>query len=126
MARPCGAIASAGPSAARSTASACASSARATSGRGRPRPRGSFASRCARDADGGARGSLMAPVRERSRARAEQVLDREYDTLRADTLRGLRGKLAASGGASFDDTDLEAFYNQAWHGLYLRLAEGED
>ena len=67
----------------------------------------------------------MAIVRERSRARAEQVLDREYDQLRAGTLRALRGKLAAS-GANFDDTDLEAFYNQAWHGLYLRLAGGDE
>jgi DNA-directed RNA polymerase specialized sigma24 family protein len=67
----------------------------------------------------------MATVRERRRARAEQVLDREYDELRSGTIRALRAKLGAS-GASFDETDLEAFYNQAWHGLYLRLAEGED
>ena len=67
----------------------------------------------------------MGAVREISRDRAEQVLGREYDELRAGTLRALRGKLATQ-GMRFDETDLEAFYNQAWHGLYLRLAEGEE
>ncbi len=66
----------------------------------------------------------MALVRERAREQAEQVLSREYEELRSGTIRALRGKLATSGG-SFDDRDLDAFYNQAWHGLYLRLAEGE-
>ena len=58
----------------------------------------------------------MAAVREISRDRAEQVLGREYDELRAGTLRALRGKLATR-GMRFDETDLDAFYNQAWHGL---------
>ncbi len=66
----------------------------------------------------------MALVRERSRQRAEQVLGREYDELRPGTMTALRSRLAAR-GLRFDDTDLDAFYNQAWHGLYLRLVEGE-
>ena len=43
------------------------------------------------------------------------------------TIRGVRSRLAAAlrrAGRQFDDLDLDAFYNQAWHGLYLRLAAG--
>lgn len=65
------------------------------------------------------------PLLERGRReRAESVIEREYDELRRPTLTALRSKLGAR-GIRFDDSDLEAFYNQAWHGLYLRLAEGE-
>jgi DNA-directed RNA polymerase specialized sigma24 family protein len=67
----------------------------------------------------------MGPILERSRERAEQVLSSEYAELRHSTLYAVRGKLAAR-GVRFDRTDLEAFYNQAWHGLYLKLAEGEE
>ncbi len=61
----------------------------------------------------------------RRRERAEHVLDREYDQLRRPTMTALRTKLGTR-NVSFDDVDLEAFYNQAWHGLYLRLAEGDE
>lgn len=66
----------------------------------------------------------MNPLAERRRARAEHVLASEYDDLRAGALNALRGKLAAR-RVRFAETDLDAFYNQAWHGLYLRLADGE-
>ena len=66
----------------------------------------------------------MPAVEERTRAQAERTLDREYAALRPETLRALRTKLALR-GLTFDETDLEAFYNQAWHGLYVRLADGE-
>ena len=66
----------------------------------------------------------MAVLTGRRRPTAENVLDREYAELRAPTLAALRTKLGGS-GLRFDDVDLEAFYNQAWHGLYLRLAEDE-
>jgi DNA-directed RNA polymerase specialized sigma24 family protein len=59
------------------------------------------------------------------RDRAEVVLDREYEDLRRPTLAALRTKLGTR-NIHFDDVDLEAFYNQAWHGLYLRLAEGDE
>ena len=61
----------------------------------------------------------------RSQARAERVVQREYAELRAPTLRALRSRLAGQ-SISFDDADLDAFYNQAWHGLYEQLARGEE
>ncbi|WP_028057772.1 sigma-70 family RNA polymerase sigma factor [Candidatus Solirubrobacter pratensis] len=55
---------------------------------------------------------------------ADSVLARDYERLKPDILRTVRGKLASS-GVRFDDADLDAFYNQAWHGVYAKLAEGE-
>ena len=68
-------------------------------------------------------------VLDRHRERAERVLEREYPKLRKTTIRGVRSRLAVrfvAAGRQFDDLDLDAFYNQAWHGLYLRLAQGEE
>ena len=67
----------------------------------------------------------MALLAGRRRETAEHVLDREYDELRRPTMTALRTKLGTR-NISFDDVDLDAFYNQAWHGLYLRLAEGDE
>lgn len=61
----------------------------------------------------------------RSESRAERLVQREYDELRAPTLRALRSRLAGQ-GITFDDADLDAFYNQAWHGLYEQLVRGEE
>jgi DNA-directed RNA polymerase specialized sigma24 family protein len=55
---------------------------------------------------------------------ADSVLARDYERLKPDILRTVRGKLASS-GVRFDDADLDAFYNQAWHGVHTKLAEGE-
>jgi DNA-directed RNA polymerase specialized sigma24 family protein len=55
---------------------------------------------------------------------ADTVLARDYERLKPDILRTVRGKLASS-GVRFDDADLDAFYNQAWHGVHAKLAEGE-
>ena len=55
---------------------------------------------------------------------ADTVLARDYERLKPDILRTVRGKLAAS-GVRFDDSDLDGFYNQAWHGVHTKLAEGE-
>jgi DNA-directed RNA polymerase specialized sigma24 family protein len=57
-------------------------------------------------------------------ASADALLAREYERLKPDILRTLRGKLAAR-GIHFHESDLEAFYNQAWHGVYAKLAAGE-
>ena len=67
----------------------------------------------------------MALLTRRRGESAEQILDREYEELRRPTLTALRSKLGAR-GLAFDDADLDAFYNQAWHGLYVRLADGEE
>lgn len=61
----------------------------------------------------------------RSEQRAERLVQREYDELRAPTLRALRSRLAGQ-GIRFDEADLDAFYNQAWHGLYEQLLSGEE
>jgi DNA-directed RNA polymerase specialized sigma24 family protein len=55
---------------------------------------------------------------------ADTVLARDYERLKPDILRTVRGKLAAS-GVRFDDSDLDGFYNQAWHGVHTKLSEGE-
>ena len=68
-------------------------------------------------------------VLDRHRERAERILERDYTKLRKTTIRGVRSRLAVrfvAAGRQFDDLDLDAFYNQAWHGLYLRLAQGEE
>ncbi len=57
-------------------------------------------------------------------SQADSVLARDYERLKPDILRTVRGKLAA-GGVRFDDSDLDGFYNQAWHGVHTKLAEGE-
>jgi DNA-directed RNA polymerase specialized sigma24 family protein len=55
---------------------------------------------------------------------ADTVIARDYERLKPDILRTVRGKLASS-GVRFDDADLDAFYNQAWHGVHTKLAHGE-
>ena len=64
-------------------------------------------------------------LERRSEVRAERLMQREYEELRAPTLRALRSRLSAQ-GIRFDDADLDAFYNQAWHGLYEQLSRGEE
>jgi len=67
----------------------------------------------------------MAPLlRDRSQAQAERVMEREYEQLRRPTVTALRARLAGQ-RIRFDDADLDAFYNQAWHGLYEQLVRGE-
>jgi DNA-directed RNA polymerase specialized sigma24 family protein len=63
--------------------------------------------------------TIVAPSQQ-----ADTVLARDYERLKPDILRTVRGKLASS-GVRFDDLDLDAFYNQAWHGVHTKLAEGE-
>ncbi len=58
-------------------------------------------------------------------ADADALVARDYELFKPEILRTVAGKLAA-GGVHFDDADLEAFYNEAWHGLYLMLASGEE
>ncbi|HWK28705.1 MAG TPA: sigma-70 family RNA polymerase sigma factor [Solirubrobacter sp.] len=58
-------------------------------------------------------------------ASAEILVERDYERLKPSVLRTLRYRLRAR-GLHLDETDLDAFYNQAWHGLYVRLAAGEE
>jgi DNA-directed RNA polymerase specialized sigma24 family protein len=57
-------------------------------------------------------------------ADADSTLERDYDRLRPEIVGTVRRRLAVS-GIHLDDADLDAFYNQAWHALYLKLADGE-
>jgi RNA polymerase sigma factor (sigma-70 family) len=66
----------------------------------------------------------MSPLSLR-RYRAERLLRREFDGLRARVLASVRGRLQAS-GARLDPADLEACYAQAWQGLYTALLAGEE
>jgi DNA-directed RNA polymerase specialized sigma24 family protein len=60
----------------------------------------------------------------RSRSRAERLLADEYERRKAEVLRTVAAKLAAS-GVRAADLDLDACYNDAWHALYVKLREGE-
>ncbi|HWK25835.1 MAG TPA: sigma-70 family RNA polymerase sigma factor [Solirubrobacter sp.] len=58
-------------------------------------------------------------------APAELLVERDYERLKPGVLRSLRRRMAAR-GLHADETDLDAFYNQAWHGLYVRLVAGDE
>jgi DNA-directed RNA polymerase specialized sigma24 family protein len=57
------------------------------------------------------------------RKRADDLLARDYEALRATVSAGARAQLARK-NVYFDSADIEAFYNQAWHGLHTELAAG--
>jgi DNA-directed RNA polymerase specialized sigma24 family protein len=59
------------------------------------------------------------------RHRADDLLAREYEVLRRDVLASVRGQLARR-NVLMDDADLDAFYNQAWQGLYDQLIAGRE
>jgi DNA-directed RNA polymerase specialized sigma24 family protein len=59
-----------------------------------------------------------------SRYRAERLLRKGFEQLRAKVLAVVRSKLRAR-GVSLDRSDLEACYSQAWHGLYSAVLGGE-
>ncbi len=58
------------------------------------------------------------------RAAADALLEREYDELKLEVVTTVAGKLAAA-GVRLDAADLDAAYNQAWHALHTKLADGE-
>ncbi len=64
------------------------------------------------------------PGSGRRALRARKTLEQDYERLRQSTLNALAGKLRGQ-GVHFDRADLEAFYNQAWHALYAKLAAGD-
>src|SRR2546423_5491767 len=66
----------------------------------------------------------MSPISLR-RYRADRLLRREFDALRAQVLASARARLRAS-GARLDTADLDACYAQAWQGLYTALLAGEE
>ena len=49
------------------------------------------------------------------RKRADDLLARDYEALRATVSAGARAQLARK-NIHFDPVDMEAFYNQAWQG----------
>jgi DNA-directed RNA polymerase specialized sigma24 family protein len=59
------------------------------------------------------------------RHRAERLLGDQFEALRGEVLRSVRGRLRAS-GVYLDRGDLEAAYSQAWQGLYMGLLEGRE
>ena len=59
------------------------------------------------------------------RRRADDALARSYEALRREVLAGVRGRLARR-GMVMPDADLDAFYNQAWQGLYDQLVAGRE
>ena len=66
----------------------------------------------------------MSPLSLR-RYRAERLLRRDFEALRASVLANVRGRLRAS-GVSLDRGDLDACYAQAWQGLYTAVLEGQE
>ncbi|MGH2905672.1 MAG: RNA polymerase sigma factor [Solirubrobacterales bacterium] len=54
----------------------------------------------------------------------DEVIEREYELLKEDVLKAVGGKLAAS-KIQFSELDMDGFYNQAWHSVYIKLADGE-
>jgi len=57
--------------------------------------------------------------------KAKRRVQNEYEPLKAETLRSLSSKLRAR-GISLPDGDLEEYYNQAWHALYVQAASGAE
>ncbi|HTR89651.1 MAG TPA: sigma-70 family RNA polymerase sigma factor, partial [Solirubrobacteraceae bacterium] len=66
----------------------------------------------------------MSPLSVR-RYRAERLLRGEFQALRARVLANVRRRLHAA-GVSLDESDLEACYATAWHGLYMATLEGPE
>jgi DNA-directed RNA polymerase specialized sigma24 family protein len=59
-----------------------------------------------------------------SRYRAERLLRKDFAGLRAKVLAVVRAQLRGK-GVTLDPSDLEAYYAQAWHGLYATVLGGE-
>lgn len=66
----------------------------------------------------------MSPATLR-RYRAERMLSRDFEGLRGRVLAAVRSRLRAR-GMSLPESDLEACYGQAWHGLYGAALGGEE
>ena len=58
------------------------------------------------------------------RYRAERLLRKDFEGMRAKVLTVVRSQLRGA-GISLAAADLEACYAQAWHGLYAKVLEGE-
>src|ERR1700727_1640401 len=58
------------------------------------------------------------------RYRAERLLERQFEQLRASVAGGVGARLRAL-GVRLDESDLEACYAQAWQGLYAAVLDGE-
>jgi RNA polymerase sigma factor (sigma-70 family) len=66
----------------------------------------------------------MSPLSVR-RYRAERLLRRDFEALRAEVLASVRARLGV-GGEQLDPSDLEACYALAWQGLYAAVLDGEE
>ena len=69
--------------------------------------------------------SILTPDERRARAKADALLQREYEALKPEVTRTVASKLAAS-GARLPEADIDAVYNLAWHALHTKLAAGEE
>ncbi|MBB4663763.1 sigma-70 family RNA polymerase sigma factor [Conexibacter arvalis] len=58
------------------------------------------------------------------RTAADALLEREYAELKPEIVATVAAKLAAA-NVRLDAADLDAAYNQAWHALHTKLADGE-
>jgi RNA polymerase sigma factor (sigma-70 family) len=68
---------------------------------------------------------MTATARAHARDDPERRLEREYEPLKAQTLRSLSAKLHGR-GLQLPEEDLEAYYNQAWHALYTQASSGTE
>lgn len=55
----------------------------------------------------------------------DKIIESEYELYKNEVLLSLRGKLASQ-KIIYAALDLDSFYNQAWHTLYMKLAAGEE
>jgi len=67
----------------------------------------------------------MSVLAAREQRKADEMLSRGYEPWKRKVQAGVRGQLSRK-NIHFDDLDLDAFYNQAWHGLHTKLIEGEE
>jgi DNA-directed RNA polymerase specialized sigma24 family protein len=59
------------------------------------------------------------------RYRADRLLRREFDAMRARVLTSVRARLRTA-GVRLDPADLEACYSMAWHGLYMTMLDDKN
>jgi DNA-directed RNA polymerase specialized sigma24 family protein len=67
----------------------------------------------------------MGLLAERNIRKAHEVIARDYAALKGEVLRSVRTGLRNM-RVPFNEHDLDAAYNNAWHTLYSRLATGDD
>ena len=68
---------------------------------------------------------MSARIPGRSAAReADEVVSAAYEPMKAEILRAVAGRLRAEGMTELGEHDLEAAYNEAWHGVVQHIIGG--